>query len=364
MGGTQNLMLRSLRELERRGVESHLCVLASAQTTDACYREHVDPTYLNFPGDYRNPWAVRRCVHELQNVIREFCPDILHSYLWVSDYVTARANRRRSATHLSHIVDRRDWQASGRLVHRVRRAITQRAFKRAGTRFVAVSQAAKDFACEHMGYSTDNVAVAANGIDWQESADAPVRRSHRDCIVLGTAGRIEFEKGHSFLLQSVADIVQQGRSVELRITGEGPLKRELQSLAEAQGLGERVKFLGWVPHVRDFYRDLDLFVVPSVNAEGLPTTILEAMASGCVVVASDVGGAGEAIRHGIDGCLVPPRDVVALTREIVQLIDDPEQLARLAQSARNRIQNHFTTENMVDVICQSYVVSRKVERTS
>ncbi len=364
MGGTQNLLIRTLNELQNRGVDSHLCVLAAADCTDESYRDLVNPTYLNFPGDYRNPLTVRRCVRQLQDVLHDLQPDILHSYLWVSDFVAARANRERVATHICHIVDRRDWQASGKLLHRIRRSITQRAFKRAGTRFVAVSQAAKDFACDHMGYSPDRVAVAANGVDWQEFADASERSEQRGTIILGTAGRVESEKGHSYLLEAVALLVRQGRLVELRITGEGPLKRELQTFVEQQGLSKHVKFLGWVSNVRDFYRDLDVFVVPSVNAEGLPTTILEAMVSGCAVVASDVGGAREAIRHGIDGCLVPPGNALALACEIAQLVESPALIARMADSARTRIREHFTTEKMVDVICQTYVASRKAGQSS
>ncbi len=364
LGGTQNLLMRSLRELQRRGIESQVCVLASEQSTDETYRDQVQPTYLDFPGDYRNPIALRRCMHQLQDVISRVRPDIVHSYLWVSDYVAARATLKRSTSHISHIVDRRDWQASNRWIHRIRKSITQRALRQSGTRFVAVSQAAKDFACEHMLYSPNNVAVAANGIDWKQFAEAPHRSARVGSLILGTAGRVEHEKGHQYLLEAVARLIRQGGSVELRVTGEGPLKGQLESFVEQQRLSDRVQFLGWVPSVRDFYREIDLFIVPSVNAEGLPTTILEAMASGCVVVASDVGGAGEAIRNGIDGCLVPARDVDSLVTEIARLGDDPETRLRMGESARARIQEHFTTERMVDVICETYAAARKAGLTS
>lgn len=364
MGGTQNLLLRSLAELERRGVESHVCVLASEQTTDDGTRDLVSPTYLDFPGDYRNPLAVRGCVRQLCQLIDRLQPDIVHSYLWVSDYVSARAVGSSAIDHVCHIVDRRDWQASDRWVHRVRKHMTQRAFTRAGTRFVAVSQAAKDFACEHMAYSPENVAVAANGIDWKQFADVDSRSNRAELLILGTAGRVEHEKGHHYLLEAVRQLVQQDFPVELRITGEGPLKADLESFVDEHGLQDRVTFLGWVPSVTDFYREIDLFVVPSVNAEGLPTTILEAMATGCVVVASDVGGAGEAIRDGIDGCLVPSRDVESLVSVIKKLGTDPEALSRMGESARLRIQEYFTTKKMVDVICETYATCRKAASAS
>ncbi|MGE0375459.1 MAG: glycosyltransferase family 4 protein [Planctomycetaceae bacterium] len=357
MGGTQNLLWRSLGELSRRGVESHVCVLSSHLQTDASYAGPIAPTYLDFQGEYRNPSAVAGCVRRLQAVIEDVQPDILHSYLWVSDFVTALANRGRTAAHISHIVDRRDWQASPRFVHRLRRWATRWAFRRAGTRFVAVSQAAKDFACEHMRYLPSRVIVAANGIDCEPFTRRPQRRRDGGPLVLGIAGRLEQEKGHRDLIEALAELAQRGCDMQLKITGDGPLRSELESLVQQRGLSRQVGFLGWVPSVSDFYQSIDVFVVPSISAEGLPTTILEAMASGCVVVASDVGGAAEAIRDEIDGYLVPPGAVHALVKRLSQIQHQRSALAGMAQSARVRVQEQFTTQRMVDRTCESYVAA-------
>ncbi len=354
LGGTPNLLMRTVSELSRRGVQSQVCVLTAERQTDDEYRKHIAPTYLGFDGEYRNPWALRRCVRRLRSVMDDVRPDVVHSYLWVSDYVSALASRRRGTVHISHVVDRRDWQASDRWVHRLRRWATRRAFQQAGSRFVAVSQAAKDFACRHMDYSPTRVAVAANGIDFGQFAGQPGRTVGGGPRTLGTAGRLADEKGHRFLIDAMALLIGQGHDVRLKITGEGPLQGELEALVRQRNLTGRVEFVGWVADVGEFYRSIDLFVVPSVTAEGLPTTILEAMASGCVVVASDVGGAGEAIRDGVDGRLVPAGDARALAERIEPLLADDGSLSRMAKSARTRIRDRFTTERMVDVICETY----------
>jgi glycosyltransferase involved in cell wall biosynthesis len=319
---------------------------------------------LDFPGDYRNPWMLMQCVRRLKRVIFDLQPDIVHSYLWVSDVVAALACRNGAAVHVSHIVDRRDWQASDRLVHRLRRWFSQQAFQQAGTRFIAVSQAAGDFACQHMAYAREQVTVAANGIDWEEFATHARRDRQGGPLILGTASRLAEEKGHRFLLEAVARLVERGCDMRLVVTGEGPLRRELESLVAKWNLTRHVEFVGWVPSVRDFYRSVDVFLVPSINAEGLPTTILEAMASGCVVVASDVGGAAEAIRDGIDGCLVPPRSVEALVASMTRLTRDPQSLERMGESARLRIRAQFTTERMVDRIFQTYLAATEALPTS
>ncbi len=363
LGGTPNLLMRSVKELSRRGVQSQVCVLTSEQQTDDEYRQQVEPIYLGFEGEYRNPWALSQCVRRLRTVIDDVRPDVVHSYLWVSDYVSALANHRRGAAHISHVVDRRDWQASDRLVHRLRRWATRRAFRRAGTRFVAVSQAAKEFACQHMDYAPDNVAVAANGIDCEQFAGRSDRTGSDGPLMLGTAGRLAEEKGHRFLIDAMALLVERGGDVRLKVTGEGPLRDELASLVKRRGLTQHVEFVGWVPDVGEFYQAIDLFVVPSVTAEGLPTTILEAMASGCVVVASDVGGAGEAIRDSVDGHLVPAGDARALSDRIEPLLNDAGSLSRMAASARTRVRDHFTTERMVDVIGETYQTALRAKGT-
>ncbi|MCA9073887.1 MAG: glycosyltransferase family 4 protein [Planctomycetaceae bacterium] len=359
MGGTQNLLMRSISELDRRGVKSQVCVLSSTVSTDESYRDRVQPEYLNFSGDYRNPLTMLGCERRLRDVVERVGPDLIHSYLWVSDFLSAKVAAKTSTSHISHIVDRRPWQESNRLIHRIRRSSTKQAMKRARTRYLAVSQAAKEFACEHMQYDPGIVAVAANGIDWNEFAEQCRPLNGNGKLVLGMAGRIEFEKGHQYLLQAVARLVEQGIPVKLRITGDGPLREETESFVRSNGLEAHVSFLGWVASVTEFYQAVDLFVVPSVNAEGLPTTILEAMASGCVVIASDVGGASEAIRHHVDGCLVPARDVDALVAEVARLAGNRDLLCRMGDSARAQIRQHFTTERMVDVICATYNATRK-----
>jgi glycosyltransferase involved in cell wall biosynthesis len=364
IGGTQNLLIRSLGELERRGVSAHVCVLACREQTDDCYCERTQATYLNFPGDYRHPRVLMQCVRRLKRVIDDLQPDIVHSYLWVSDVVAALACRSGAAVHVSHIVDRRDWQASNRLVHRLRRWFSRRAFRQAGTRFIAVSEAARDFACQHMAYARKNVTVAANGIDWDEFATPARRAEPARPLILGAASRLAEEKGHRFLIEAVARLVKRGCDIRLVVTGEGPLRSELESLVAKWNLTQHVEFVGWVTSVRDFYQSVDVFLVPSINAEGLPTTILEAMASGCVVVATDIGGAAEAIRDGVDGCLVPPRSVDALVACITRLTRDRQAMRQMAESARRRIQAEFTTQRMVDLIVQTYLAAIETRPTS
>jgi glycosyltransferase involved in cell wall biosynthesis len=261
-----------------------------------------------------------------------------------------------SRPHLCHIVDRREWLISHRWIHRIRSYITRCAFRFANTSFLAVSHAAKTFACQHLKLPQDRVAVAWNGINIDEFQKQSTTRSS-DRILLGMTGRIEAEKGHRYAIEAVGLLLSRGVDVELLITGEGDARLEIERLVKTLGLTGRVRFVGWLPNVKQFYRDVDILVVPSVDSEGLPTTILEAMATGCVVVATDVGGASEPIRQGVDGFLVPPKNSHALAEIIEPLCKEDHLRQSLSHAARSRIEHSFTTEKMVDVVVREYATA-------
>jgi glycosyltransferase involved in cell wall biosynthesis len=103
-----------------------------------------------------------------------------------------------------------------------------------------------------------------------------------------------------------------------------------------------------------FYRGLDVYVQPSLSAEGLPITILEAMGAGLPVVATDVAGAPEAIRDGEDGFVVPPGDITLLTRRLEELIVNPELRRELGNKAKQRLKAEFAMETMANKVLDCY----------
>jgi glycosyltransferase involved in cell wall biosynthesis len=136
-------------------------------------------------------------------------------------------------------------------------------------------------------------------------------------------------------------------ALRLVFGGEGDREGLLRRAAEL-GIGGRIECLGWVgPQQRDAeLAAASVFCLPS-HAEGLPMSMLEAMAAGKAVLATGVGGIPEALHDGDNGLLVPPHDVTALARALAQLLGDPALRERLAQRARASIEQHYSTE----VVC-------------
>jgi len=135
----------------------------------------------------------------------------------------------------------------------------------------------------------------------------------------------------------------------LVVVGDGPLRVALEGLAAAEGVAERVVFTGGVPagRVRAILRRADVFVLNS-SYEGLPHVVLEAMAEGVPVVATDAGGTGELVEHGVTGMLVPVGDDAALAAAIAALLRDPETARALAGGAARALESRFSYAAMVE----------------
>lgn len=366
LGGTQNLVLQVVRVLQSRGIDSDICVLNAPDRTYSWKWLPERITYLKITCDYRRPWELMQCAKRLRAIITKKSPDIVHSYLWFSDIVTALANRDKLWPHVSQIVDRREWQASASIKHRLRRWMTRRAFEKSGTTFLAVSEHAREFAVHTLTLDPSRVKVAYNSVApelFSSVAPSKVSRkpSGQSCdnsaaVILGAIARLEPEKGHAYLLEAIADLRSRGVQTHLIVTGDGGIRSILEEQARQLDILQQVSFVGFVDNVLDVLNDIDVLVVPSIHSEGLPTTILEAMAAGRLVIATDVGGATEAIRDGVDGIIVPARNSSRLADSIEFLVKNHAVASEMVQSAQSRVRSQFTREQMVDRIVEEYQV--------
>ncbi len=163
---------------------------------------------------------------------------------------------------------------------------------------------------------------------------------------------LSFEKGHHIALEALALLRDQGIVLRLRLAGKGTLSDEerVDEAIRRLDLSNQVDRLGPVPDADAFYRSIDAFLVPSVEAEGLPTTILEALASGLPVLASDVGGAAEVITDQVHGRLLKPGDPGVLANALRNLVTQPRQHEMMAAQGRARVLEVFTTRAMTRAI--------------
>jgi len=158
-------------------------------------------------------------------------------------------------------------------------------------------------------------------------------------VILLFVGRIAEQKGLTYLIQSLPALRSRtSMPFELRVVGDGPLRADMEALAESLGVSDCVYFTGWVPQsqVRDWLQKADIFVLPSLM-EGLSIALLQAMACGLPVVTSDAVGNREVVGNGQNGFLVPVRDVRVWVEALATLIEDRKLRWRMGRRSRELV---------------------------
>jgi glycosyltransferase involved in cell wall biosynthesis len=179
-------------------------------------------------------------------------------------------------------------------------------------------------------------------------------RSPGEPAVLLFSGRLIQRKGVDVLIRALPRILQS-RAVRLVLTGEGDRREQWERLAVSLGVREQVQFVGFVTteRLRQLYRTCDVYVHPAViddagDTEGLGVVLVEALASRCPVVASDVGGIVDVIRHEETGLLVPEKNPEALAASILRVLGDRQLARRLGEAGRAFAVKHFDWERITD----------------
>jgi len=183
------------------------------------------------------------------------------------------------------------------------------------------------------------IQVIPNGVDAHQFQPSASRNWDSPRLLL--VGRLVYQKGIDILFQALGALTHL--KWQLSIVGDGPKRVELESLAMQLGISDRIEFEGWLAgaDLAKAYQSANLFVFPS-RQEGMPNAVLEAMASGLAVVASEIAGNEELVLHGETGLLVPPVDVDALKNAIETLLPDAVFQEKMGAAGRQRVEKNYT----------------------
>ena len=201
-------------------------------------------------------------------------------------------------------------------------------------------------------FPAQQVHVVYSGISRSDRIPRMIS-SRKDTVVIGTACRLVEAKGVRDLILAFAALSKEVRFLQLEIAGAGPEEGALLKAAQDHGVANNVRFLGWRADLRQVLGTWDIFVLPSYD-EGLPIAVLEAMAEGLPVVATNVGGVPELVDHGQTGFLVKPGDVTALHSALHGLVTSLELRNQFGNAALIRAQKDFSIGKMVAEIESIY----------
>jgi len=172
--------------------------------------------------------------------------------------------------------------------------------------------------------------------------------------IIGLGVRLAEGKGINFLLSAMPDIIERFPDITLVIAGDGLAKAQLEKQSIELGIVRNVLFLGPRLDIPDLLKLFDLYILPSLS-EGLPMVLLEAMAAGCPIVATNVGGIPTLIKHGDSGSLVEPGNPNGLAAEIVELLSNRELRNRYAKNGQCAVHKKFSADIMTRKYEQLYL---------
>jgi sugar transferase (PEP-CTERM/EpsH1 system associated) len=297
----------------------------------------------------KQPGKDPRAYLRLYKLLRQLQPDIVHTRnIGTMDcLLVAFLARIPVRIHGEHGWDVHDPDGTNPRYRRMRQVL-----HRLAHRIVTVSADLKTWLEDVVGIPAGKIRHICNGVD-------PVRFHPRsdgarsNPLVVGSVSRFSAIKDPLNLVEAFIALRQSGEAVRLVMIGDGELHATALRLLQDAGVAE----FAWLPGSRDDIaeqlRSMDVFVLGSLR-EGISNTVLEAMASGLPVIASDTGGNPELVEKGVNGVLVPPGDRAALADAMRDYVQDEERRARHARASRDRVMSQFTIDSMVQNYRQLY----------
>ncbi len=231
---------------------------------------------------------------------------------------------------------------------RTRRLVDRHIVARLSDTILAVSEFDRQNLIAHEGIAPERIRVLRNG-STPLPVSAPIRTelAPPGVPLVVAVGRLAAVKGYDVLIRAAAALRDEGRAVRVAIAGDGPERGALSELIASLGLEREATLLGLRADVGDILAAADV-VVMSSHSEGAPLAILEYMAAGTPIVATNVGGIPELIDDGVHGLLVAPGDPAALAAGVARILDDRRLADRLAGAARIRRSTEFDLAVMVE----------------
>ncbi|MBI4550557.1 MAG: glycosyltransferase [Candidatus Omnitrophica bacterium] len=344
LGGTERHVLRLAFGLINRGHDAGIvCLFREGALAPEAAALRIPFECLNLPyrWDARTFWRLCRWMRARK-------PRILHTELFGFHFFAGLAAKLcRVPLVISGRRELADWQ-------KWRHVQLEKLGNRFVDRVVCCSEAVRRRTLDRESLAPAKAVTLYNGIEVADFVDAGRRDAVRrelgipsQARVVGTVANFGREKGYPHLLEAASRILEKDPSVWFLLVGDGPLLEEMRKRAARIPLGRQILFTGFRSDIPELMAAMDLFALASVS-EGFPNVLLEAMAAGKPIVATDVGGIPELIGADRDGLLVPPADAAALAEAVRKLLLDPARAGRLAENAKRTVLGRFTRESTVE----------------
>ena len=354
VGGLENGVVNLVNNLDAQRFKHSICCIDSIGPMAERIKQPV--SIFSMEKGNKRDYLISLKIARLINRVK---PDIVHTRNWsaIDGVIGARLAGKRAVIHGEHGRESTDPEGKNVKRKKIRKALNPWI-----SRFVAVSNELKHWLIHDVGISPEKMTQIINGVD-TDTIKPPENRAQSksemgfspDTFVVGIVGRLDPVKDHETLLRAfkIAHERHNSSKLALIIIGAGPLDEELKAIAGKLDISDIVKFTGERDDVMQLYNCMDVYVLPSV-AEGISNTILEAMASGLPVIASNVGGNLELVDQKRTGFFFSPGKCEELARLFGRYLDNDSLVREHGLNSRKRVVSEFSIHNMTDKYAALY----------
>jgi glycosyltransferase involved in cell wall biosynthesis len=339
--GAENMLLNLCASQEKARCENSLLLFYNVHVPNVEFYERARRRGLSVRMVHCKGRADWRAVRQIEEYIQEDEVDLVHTHGYKADLYGYLAAWR---CHKPVVATCHNWvggtAALGIYNHLDRMALKK--FNALAAVSDAVAQRLLAF-----GVPPEKIKTIANGIDvtvFERAQPLPLLKDEGS-IVVGVVARLDLQKGFEYLLRAARELCKMFPGLKIVIAGEGPDRSAIEEMIEQYGLQSSVVLAGQQSNMPAVYAAMDIFVLPSLN-EGLPMTVLEAMAASKPVIATSVGAIPSVIRDGETGLLVAPKDSEGLRNAVASLLNDPGRRKRLGDQAHAWVSQNYTSEAM------------------
>ena len=342
VGGSQRHLVTLVAQMNRKRITSSvLCIGDEGELFEELHYHDIRANALHLGGKKNALRALNSLVRHMRSdrpdvvVVEGFNAEVLgriaaaiagipHTVLWLHNVRPRTVFRKKIDKFL-------DWATSS---------------------YFGVAEVQRRYMSDELGYPSRKIIIIRNGVDHNAFDCSGGRHAvsgldiGRNRPVVSILAALRPEKDHATFIRGARLVLNEIPDADFLIVGDGPQRADLEALCSELGLSDNVRFLGTRSDVPEIICATDLMVLTSVT-EAMPMVILEAMACGKPVVATDVGGVGELVEDGVTGFLVPPKEPAALAERLIELIRDPAKCRTMGLAGRRRVLSDFTLEQSV-----------------
>ncbi len=337
--GAENMLLNLCASQETAGCRNSLLLFYNVHAPNVELYERARRRGISVRMVHCKGRADWRTVREIKEYIVQDQIDLVHTHGYKADlygYLAARGMEKPIVATCHNWV-------GGTAVLGIYNRLDRMMLKRFNA-IATVSDVVKDRLIE-CGIPANKIKTISNGIDVEAFAHAEPESRSSGTKIIGMVARLDLQKGFESLLLAVHKLLKTFQNFEVIITGEGPDRAAIEQMIDRYGLSSCVNLEGQRSDMPNVYAAMDIFVLPSLN-EGLPMTVLEAMAASRAVIATRVGAVPDVVQHGETGLLVAPGDLSGLRDALAQLLSAPDLSRRMGAQAHDWVSRNFTAEAM------------------